>query len=111
MTEYSHISCRAGSETVLGPQGSVEDSRTTRLSVMLLVRSLEYGGAERQAVELMRHLDRDRFDPLVCSLSHDVPLADQLPDRSRDLVVVEKRWKFMQACLATNDEFQARNDR
>ncbi len=62
--------------------------------VMLLTSSLEHGGAERQAVELARHLDRDRFDPFICSLSRNVPLADRLPDRSRDLVIVEKRWKF-----------------
>jgi glycosyltransferase involved in cell wall biosynthesis len=60
---------------------------------MLLVSSLEHGGAERQVVELARALDRARFDPLVCSLSDDVPLARELPDPDA-LLVVRKRWRF-----------------
>ena len=63
-------------------------------AVMLLISSLEHGGAERQVVELVRHLDRQRFAPFVCSLSRINPLAEFLPDPDRDLVVVEKRWKF-----------------
>jgi len=61
---------------------------------MLLVSSLEAGGAERQVVELMRHIDRDRFRPVVCSLSREVPLAGRLPDPDRELIVVEKRFKY-----------------
>lgn len=64
------------------------------IPVMLLVSSLECGGAERQVVELMREIDRSRFAPVVCSLSAEVPLADALPDPARELVIVEKRWKF-----------------
>lgn len=61
---------------------------------MLLVSSLEPGGAERQVVQLARNLDRKRFDPVVCSLSESVPLADELRDRESELVVVEKRWRY-----------------
>jgi glycosyltransferase involved in cell wall biosynthesis len=61
---------------------------------MLLVSSLEPGGAERQVVELARGLDPARFDPLVCSLTATVPLAESLPDAGRRLVVVPKRWRF-----------------
>jgi len=61
---------------------------------MLLVSSLEHGGAERQVVEFCRHVDRRRFEPVVCSLSHLVPLANRLPDPSRDLLIVPKRWKY-----------------
>jgi glycosyltransferase involved in cell wall biosynthesis len=61
---------------------------------MLLISSLERGGAERQVVELVRGLDRRRFDPFVCSLSEHVPLGPNLPDPDRDLVIVQKRWRF-----------------
>ncbi len=63
-------------------------------TIMLLISSLEHGGAERQVVELVRHLDRSRFRPFVCSLSRINPLAEFLPDPARDLVIIEKRWKF-----------------
>lgn len=64
------------------------------VAVMLLVSSLEAGGAERQVVELVRNLDRRRFTPVVCSLSDRVPLARHLPDPDRDLVIVRKRWTY-----------------
>ena len=64
------------------------------LRVMLLVSSLENGGAERQVIELMRNLDRTRFSPVVCSLSSFVPLAQALPNQQRDLIIVEKRCRF-----------------
>ena len=64
------------------------------VTVMLLISSLEHGGAERQVVELVRNIDRRRFRPLVCSLSENVPLARHLPDPERDLVIVPKRWKY-----------------
>ena len=62
--------------------------------VMLLTSSLEHGGAEQQVVELVRALDPARFQPLVCSLSPEVPLAEGLPDPARQLAVVPKRWRF-----------------
>lgn len=61
---------------------------------MLLVSSLERGGAERQVLELARGLDPARFAPLICSLADAVPLAEGLPDRERRLVIVRKRWRF-----------------
>jgi glycosyltransferase involved in cell wall biosynthesis len=64
-------------------------------AVMLLVSSLEHGGAQRQVVELYKALDRRRFAPFICSLSAHVPLAMHLGSaRERDLVIVEKQWKF-----------------
>lgn len=65
-----------------------------RVGLMLLVSSLEHGGAERQVVELMRRIDRRRFRPLVCSLSEHVPLADRLPRGCDELVIVRKRWRY-----------------
>jgi glycosyltransferase involved in cell wall biosynthesis len=62
--------------------------------VMLLVSSLEHGGAERQVIELYRALDRKRFAPIICTLSDYVPLLEQSPDLMRDLVIVRKRWKY-----------------
>lgn len=60
---------------------------------MLVVSSLGHGGAERQVVQLANHLDRERFEVTVCSLSAKNPLADGLDD-PRSLVVVEKTWRF-----------------
>ena len=67
---------------------------TRRIRLMLLIGSLEYGGAERQVVELANNLDRDRFDVIVCSLSRIVPMASRLRGRVRVLHIVERRSKY-----------------
>src|SRR5262245_46496484 len=61
------------------------------LRVMLLISNLEFGGAQRQVVELANHLDRARFEPHVASLSDYLPLADGL---RCPLHVVQKRFKY-----------------
>src|SRR5579885_3672760 len=40
-----------------------------RLNVLCYIGSLEAGGAERQVIEILKHLDRDKFVPHL-SLAH-----------------------------------------
>lgn len=65
-----------------------------RVNVMLLISSLEHGGAERQVVELANALDEERFDVTVCSLSEHIPLAAALRDRETRLVTVPRRGRY-----------------
>lgn len=65
-----------------------------RINVVIVVSNLEYGGAQRQIVELANHIDRDRFDLHVCSLSGYVPLASRLESAASHLHVLSKRFKF-----------------
>lgn len=64
------------------------------LKIALVVSNLEYGGAQRQVVQLARTLDPRRFEVHVCSLSRYVPLANELVDDRQRLHVVEKRSKY-----------------
>lgn len=64
------------------------------LNVCLLISSLEFGGAERQVVEMVRSFDRTVVNPFVCSLSSEVPLARFLPGKRDELSIVEKRGRF-----------------
>lgn len=61
--------------------------------VLQVISNLEFGGAQRQVVELANALDGADFEVHVCSLSSYVPLGAELrrPDR---LHVIEKRFKF-----------------
>ena len=62
-----------------------------RICVVLVIDDLEYGGAQRQVIELANNMDIDRFDVHVCTLSDYVPLGSQLKDsRSRLHTVVKK---------------------
>jgi hypothetical protein len=67
---------------------------TRPVSVCLLISSLEYGGAERQVVEMFRTFDRTKVKPIICSLSHNIPLADGLDEHREDLHIVPRRWRF-----------------
>jgi len=64
------------------------------IGVLLVISNLEFGGAQRQVVELANGLNPRRFDVHVCSLSPYVPLAERLRDADRRLHVVRKRFKF-----------------
>jgi glycosyltransferase involved in cell wall biosynthesis len=64
------------------------------LRVLLVISNLEYGGAQRQIVELANAADPRRMDVQVCSLSDYVPLGVELNDAQRRLHVVDKRFKF-----------------
>jgi glycosyltransferase involved in cell wall biosynthesis len=64
------------------------------ISVCLLISSLEFGGAERQVVEMVRSFDPEVVRPIVCSLSSEVPLARFLPGNREQLSIVEKRGRF-----------------
>lgn len=60
----------------------------------IVIDNLEYGGAQRQVVELANHLDPSHFDVHICALSDYVPLAEALTDRERRLHVIAKRGKY-----------------
>ncbi len=78
-----------------GRRSGFEDwDSNSPISVCLLISSLEFGGAERQVIEMMRTFDRSRVRPIVCSLSSRVPLAESLPDREQWLHTVEKHGRF-----------------
>jgi glycosyltransferase involved in cell wall biosynthesis len=64
-----------------------------RICVVLVIDDLEYGGSQRQVVELANNLDRDRFDVHVCTLSDYVPLGGQLRDFDGRLHTVIKKNK------------------
>lgn len=65
-----------------------------RICVVLVVDDLQYGGAERQVVELANNLDRHHFDAHVCTLSDDIPLINTLRDAEHRLHVVAKKNRF-----------------
>ncbi len=66
---------------------------SNKTNLLIVISNLEFGGAQRQVVELVNHLNRLEFNICICSLSGYTPLADQLkPDV--ELHVIEKQSKF-----------------
>jgi glycosyltransferase involved in cell wall biosynthesis len=69
------------------------------MRVLIVVSNMEYGGAQRQIVELANHVDPAQCELHICSLSSFVPLGAQLRDQSR-LHIVPKRAKFDLSVIA-----------
>lgn len=63
------------------------------IRALIVISNLEYGGAQRQVVELANTADSQRLDVHLCSLSRYVPLAAELRERER-LHVIRKHFKF-----------------
>ena len=51
-----------------------------KLRVALSIGSLYGGGSERQLVQILQHLDRDRFEPFLYLVYKKGELLDQVPD-------------------------------
>jgi glycosyltransferase involved in cell wall biosynthesis len=64
------------------------------MNVVLVISNLEYGGAQRQVVEIASELPRQGFSVSVCSLSSHVPLAGHLGATPHRLHVIPKRSTF-----------------
>jgi len=63
------------------------------IRALIVISNLEYGGAQRQVVEIANNADPRRLEVHIGSLSDYVPLASDLKDPSR-LHVIQKRFKF-----------------
>jgi glycosyltransferase involved in cell wall biosynthesis len=59
-----------------------------------VVSNLDYGGAQRQVIELANEMDPQRFEVHVCSLDRHLPLANTLRLGRDRHHVIQKRWKF-----------------
>lgn len=70
------------------------ESDIEKIVVVIVVSNMEYGGAQRQIVELANHIDEEQFELHVCSLSEYVPLADLMRRRDERLHVITKSHKY-----------------
>lgn len=62
-----------------------------RIRVLLMIWSLEVGGAERVVSLLGKHLDAERFDVRVACLNHRGALADELEKQGIPVHALQKR--------------------
>lgn len=61
---------------------------------LVVISDLEFGGAQRQVIELANHMDPARFDLHVVSLQDYVPLARSLNDAGRRLHLIPRRHRY-----------------
>ncbi|MBM9538526.1 glycosyltransferase [Desulfobulbus alkaliphilus] len=61
------------------------------INLLYVIQSLHNGGAETLAIRLAEHLDKQRFNPLVCSLHDEGPLRGQLAAQNIPHVTLAKK--------------------
>lgn len=64
------------------------------ITVMHVINSLDIGGTEKQLYLLLKHLDRQRFNPVVVSLSEGGAWVGPIKDLGIDLVELKRRGSF-----------------
>lgn len=64
------------------------------IRIVLMIPTLDRGGAEKQLSLLATHLPKDRFDVHVCTLTRDGPYAEPLDRCDVPRTCLNKRWKI-----------------
>src|SRR5690349_12039103 len=59
---------------------AIENTSVRRPRILHLITSFEIGGTERQAVELLKRIDRDRFDIRLAVLRNEGPFYREIED-------------------------------
>jgi glycosyltransferase involved in cell wall biosynthesis len=69
----------------------------SRNKVVFLIRDLDFGGAQRQLVTLVKDFDKQKFDVTVLYFYSSSPLAKDLKDSGISAICLEKqgRWDFI----------------
>ncbi|MEG4320539.1 MULTISPECIES: glycosyltransferase [unclassified Microcoleus] len=65
-----------------------------RQNVVFLIRDLNYGGAQRQLVTLVKGLNKQSFDVIVLCFYRGGPLEKELKDNEIPLICLEKRERW-----------------
>ena len=55
-------------------------ANSNKINILYLIATLDVGGAERQLVELVKRIDKRKFNPIVCCLTRGGPLGDELKE-------------------------------
>ncbi|MDZ7959737.1 MAG: glycosyltransferase [Aulosira sp. DedQUE10] len=66
----------------------------TKKKVVFIIRDLEYGGAQRQLVTLVKDFDKQKFDVTVLHFYSGAPLAKDLKERDISVISLEKRGRW-----------------
>lgn len=64
-----------------------------KTKVLIVISNMEFGGAQRQIVELINNMDQSKFEVHLCSLSEYIPLVEKL-NKKVPVHIIHKNYKF-----------------
>ena len=65
-----------------------------KTNILQIIATLDIGGAERQLVELVKRLDRNKYNVSVCCITRGGPLEEDLKKLGIEYHILYKRFKF-----------------
>lgn len=67
------------------------NAQMDKINILYVINQLSIGGAEQQLLELVRGLNKERYNPLVASLSRGGAIKDELERAGIPVIVAERR--------------------
>jgi hypothetical protein len=71
----------------------------SKINVLHIIVSLQFGGAEKQAVTLLSELDKKKYAVTLCCLRGGGPLEEEIKDENIDVVYLNMRLRYFFTAL------------
>jgi len=65
-----------------------------KTNILQIIATLDIGGAERQLIELVKRLDKNKYNVTVCCITRGGPLEEDLKKLGIEYHILYKRFKF-----------------
>lgn len=65
-----------------------------KTNILQIIATLDIGGAERQLVELVKRLDKNKYNVTVCCITRGGPMEENLKKLGIEYHLLHKRFKF-----------------
>ncbi len=65
-----------------------------KINILYIIATLDIGGAERQLVELVKRVDKKKFNPVICCLTRGGLLEQELKEANVEYFILGKKFKF-----------------
>ena len=65
-----------------------------KTNIIQIIATLDVGGAERQLVELVKRLDKNKYNITVCCITRGGPLEEDLKKLGIEYHILHKKFKF-----------------
>jgi len=80
-------------------------SKAKNIKLLIIIESLAVGGAEGQVYELVKGLDKNRYEPVVCSLTNGGLYLDKIRNEGVKVITIANRLRGVPFKLPTLIKF------
>lgn len=67
----------------------------SKINLLHIISSLQIGGAEKQVVTLLKHLDKEKYRIILCCLHSGGPLEKEIKNKDVEIVLLRMRLRYI----------------